>query len=530
MFAEITVSNLRLASQLPSCPITSFWKLEMKNTPVRILVVDDNPEIHNDFKKILGKPESVDENFSELAELFGDSDVDVDGLDVEIDSAFQGEQAIEMVRQSVRDGKPYSLAFVDVRMPPGLDGVETTQRLWEIDPEIQIVICSAYSDYSWQEIVYQLKHSDQFLILKKPFESIEVRQLANALHLRWQEARRDKLTGLTNRQAFVEHFRRQVRLASDNDQTLSCVMIDIDFFKRVNDLYGHGVGDLAIQRLAEILSEFCRDGDHVCRYGGEEFCVLLREADENRGFQWAEQVRLKLQNTAIATGNEKPIHITASFGVAELDSTTKTAEALIDQAITALRHAKQLGRDQVCRFGSTSLQDSDSLANDLRRPFHSIKTCELMRPANVINGSATLRDAAAILIENSIAAAPVVDEQGLMVGVLTESDLLRVLSGMESGNGAVYQTMRASVVGFSEDTSLQEIFEFVVRVSIPQVVILRDGRPCGVVGRKALLEWLYSNGFGLDATQPDGTDISPPANGVPPIEVQTLGDQSNTLA
>ena len=503
----------------------------MSDTPARILVVDDNPEIHNDFKKILSNPESVDRNFSELAKLFGDSSVDVAGLSVEIESAFQGEQAIEMVRQSVRDGKPYSLAFVDVRMPPGLDGVRTTQRLWEIDPEIQVVICSAYSDYSWQEIVHQLKHSDQFLILKKPFESIEVRQLANALHQRWQEARRDKLTGLTNRQAFVDYFRRQMRLAKDADTRLSCVMIDIDFFKRVNDLHGHAVGDSAIQQLAEVLSRLCRDGDHVCRYGGEEFCVLLRDADEDAGFQWAERARLELQKTAIKTGTGDSIQVTASFGVAQLNSTAANPEKLIDQADLSLRHAKQLGRDQVCRFSSASAENSELATNNLRHPFHSINTGKLMQPANVISGNATLRDAAAILIEHSITAAPVVDEQGLMVGVLTENDLLRVFSDNASGNSSVYQTMRASVVGFSEDTNLQEIFEFVVRVSIPQVVILRDGRPCGVVGRTALLEWLYSNGFGQESkSSGSNPGSSPQANVVPTIEVQSTAPQNSALS
>ena len=503
-------------------------------TPLRILVVDDNTEIHNDFKKILGKSESVDKNFSELAELFGDSNPEVDGLNIEIDSAYQGKEAIEMVRQSVRDGRPYCLAFVDVRMPPGLDGIETTQRLWEIDPEIQIVICSAYSDYSWQEIVNQLEHSDQFLILKKPFENIEVRQLANALHLRWQEARRDQLTGLINRKSYIDYFRRQMRQAQDADAKLSCVMIDIDSFKRVNDLHGITAGDMVIQKFATFLSRLCRDGDHVCRYSGKSFCVLLRETDERAGYQWAEQARLELKKTAITIENEDTVSITASFGVAQLNSAATTPEELIAQANISLRRAKELGRDQVCCFGSTFFgstlsEDSKTGVRDSRAGYHSVKTSELMRPTQIISGSATLRDAASILIENSIAAAPVVDEQGFMVGVLTESDLIRVLSGKESNNSAVYQAMRASVVGFSEDTYLQEIFDFVVRVSIPQVVILRDGRPCGVIGRKALLEWLYSNGFGGEtSTQLADKNTSPQANILPPIDVKTTGTKSNS--
>ena len=501
-------------------------------TTARILIVDDNPEIHNDFEKILGNKQSIDQDFCQLAELFGDTDGDDNiGLNVEIDSAMQGEEAIEMVRQSIRDGKPYSLAFVDVRMPPGLDGVQTTQKLWEIDPEIQIVICSAYSDYSWQEIVAQLKHSDQFLILKKPFESIEVRQLANALHHRWLEGRRDNLTGLTNREAFVDYFRRQLRCAQQENATLSCVMIDIDFFKRINDLHGHAVGDLAIQQMADMLSTLCRNGDHVCRYGGEEFCVLLRGADEQAACKWAERARLKLHEISVPVSDDQCIFFTASFGVAELNTGTNTPEQLIDQADKSLRSAKELGRDRVCSANTTST-NCRSNCHLLGRPFFSIETGSMMQPVNVINRNATLRDAAALLIENGISAATVVDDQGVMVGVLTESDLLRVFSAGSDQQKGVFEAMRASVVGFSETTNLQEIFEFVVRVSIPQVVIVRDGRPCGVIPRKALLEWLYSNGFGQESEcNSRSVADTTKAGTMPVIEFPALpGDIPNTTA
>jgi predicted transcriptional regulator len=130
----------------------------------------------------------------------------------------------------------------------------------------------------------------------------------------------------------------------------------------------------------------------------------------------------------------------------------------------------------------------------------------------VVKQNATLRDAAEILLKHELAAAPVVDHEGRMVGVLSESDLLRVFSDDSQQSMRVQHAMRASVVGFSEDTSLQEIFDFVVRVSIPQVVIVRDGKPCGVVGRQALLSLLFSQGFGDDQlTQPQATASSLPA-------------------
>ena len=139
----------------------------------RILVVDDNPAIQEDFQKILCRPEDP---FPELtaaeAALFKETPGVSKQVRFEIDSASQGQEAIELVRRTRAAGHRYALAFVDVRMPPGLDGVETIARLWQEDPDLQIVICTAYSDFSWEEITAQLGHSDSMLVLKKPFDNI----------------------------------------------------------------------------------------------------------------------------------------------------------------------------------------------------------------------------------------------------------------------------------------------------------------------------------------------------------------------
>src|SRR5262249_8668451 len=104
----------------------------------------------------------------------------------EIDSAYQGQEGLALIEEAVKKGKPYAMAFVDVRMPPGWDGVETTSRIWQVCPDLQIVICTAYSDYSWDEMAAKLKGSDRLLILKKPFDMVEVLQLANALTEKWR--------------------------------------------------------------------------------------------------------------------------------------------------------------------------------------------------------------------------------------------------------------------------------------------------------------------------------------------------------
>ena len=122
--------------------------------------------------------------------LFGDSGtVPAPQGSYVLDFALQGQQAVAYVEQAHADGRPYSLAFIDMRMPPGWDGLETIQHLWNRDPEVQIVICSAHSDYDWRDVVERLGRSDKLLILKKPFEPIEVLQCASALSRKWQHQR-----------------------------------------------------------------------------------------------------------------------------------------------------------------------------------------------------------------------------------------------------------------------------------------------------------------------------------------------------
>jgi diguanylate cyclase (GGDEF)-like protein/PAS domain S-box-containing protein len=157
----------------------------------RLLIVDDNEAIHNDLKKILRPPETDSDLASDEALLFGVTTTT--GVAFEVDSAFQGEEGLECVKLAKASGRPYSLAFVDVRMPPGWDGVETIGHLWKVDPDLQIVICTAHSDYNWRDISKQLGMSDSFVVLKKPFDVIEVSQLAHALTAKWNSMHQARL-------------------------------------------------------------------------------------------------------------------------------------------------------------------------------------------------------------------------------------------------------------------------------------------------------------------------------------------------
>ena len=185
----------------------------------RILVIDDNQAIHEDFKKILcprGAPEN--ELATQEAALFGD-DVPQDGSPVfEIDSAFQGQQGLDRIEQSLAENRPYAMAFVDVRMPPGWDGVETTAKIWQKHPDLQVVICTAYSDYTWEDMLKKLGYSDRLIILKKPFDFIEVLQLAISMTEKWRLYQLTKLH-LQNLESMVHE--RTVELQNTNRKLLT---------------------------------------------------------------------------------------------------------------------------------------------------------------------------------------------------------------------------------------------------------------------------------------------------------------------
>lgn len=156
----------------------------------RVLVIDDNRAIHDDFQKILGRrgPAPADMRGTETA-LFGESDTVFQTEPFSLSLAAQGEEGLRLAQEARWQGEPFAMAFIDVRMPPGWDGIHTTAEIWKADPDIQVVICTAYSDYSWQAMTDELGPSDRLLILKKPFDNIEVAQLAETLSMKWNLAR-----------------------------------------------------------------------------------------------------------------------------------------------------------------------------------------------------------------------------------------------------------------------------------------------------------------------------------------------------
>ena len=173
----------------------------------RILVVDDNPQIHDDFRKVFVHDDQASarrELYSLMGTILNDlqhAPLEAPFTDVELDFAFQGEEAVDKLRLALEEERPYFLAFVDVRMPPGMDGIQTIKHLWRDQPELQCVICTAHSDYDWEQIHGELGASPNLLIVKKPFDPVEILQVAYSLaeKTRLSEALRAQLNTLEAR-------------------------------------------------------------------------------------------------------------------------------------------------------------------------------------------------------------------------------------------------------------------------------------------------------------------------------------------
>jgi two-component system sensor histidine kinase/response regulator len=183
----------------------------------KILVIDDNKDIHADFRKVFDIAHHYNQSLSELEiDLFGNSseqEVRKDILlQVTLEFACQGEEGIEKACEAARQGQPYYMVFVDVRMPPGIDGIQTIKRLWQEFPELPCVICTAFSDYDWEDIARELGRSGNLLILKKPFDAIEVLQLAQSLA--------EKVDLSRSVQSYLQTLERKVRELTQTEAAL----------------------------------------------------------------------------------------------------------------------------------------------------------------------------------------------------------------------------------------------------------------------------------------------------------------------
>ncbi|WP_293876782.1 MULTISPECIES: GGDEF domain-containing response regulator [unclassified Sphingomonas] len=345
--------------------------------PKRLLIVDDEPAMHDSYARSFAGQRGVAEDAlgAMAAELFGDDAPDAvdDGERFDLTHCHQGLDAVAAVEAALAAGTPYAVAFIDVRMPPGIDGRETARRIRALDAEINLVIVTGYSDFSPLEISKVAGPADKIFYIAKPFEVAEVVQTATALAHRWQVDRElaaaraqlaaqivqleeqgaelaanesraihmathDSLTDAPNRLAFLRALGERARRPG----LFATAMFDLDRFKIVNDTLGHLAGDALIREVCGILQAQAPEGAIVARLGGDEFGILFDTPGEAAAAMACDRIVAACAGTHQVFGNS--VQSGASGGVVVVEGADCDPIDALRRADLALNDAKRAGR------------------------------------------------------------------------------------------------------------------------------------------------------------------------------------------
>lgn len=441
----------------------------MEVGPTKILLVDDDPAM----LRLLGR----------WLELAG----------YQISTASNGQEAKTAIEQDC----PH-VVITDWEMPL-VDGLELCRwvRGQTLPNYVYVLFLTVRS--SLKDLVKGLEAgADDFL--KKPIDRDELfarlRSARRVLELEQRlgnMARCDLLTGLPSRRTFFEILSREWNRSQRHHCSLSCVMVDIDYFKRINDLHGHAAGDDVIRAVGKCLSDGCRTSDVVSRYGGEEFCLLLPETSELNATLWANHMRQELAGLVIETGG-KQLQVTASFGIAQRMVDTTTSEQLIDMADQALIVAKRSGRDRCVSFHT--LAESQPVTTNRSSPAFLLRDVPARQVMTTLvaglDQDDTLDVASRYFLRFRIAIAPVINSEGKLVGVLSEKDVMAAMLHPNWWTLKMADVMKTNVVCYEEETPALSIYEFLCRVTLRAAVIVNAGMPSGLITRGSLLRYFIN--------------------------------------
>jgi diguanylate cyclase (GGDEF)-like protein len=449
----------------------------MATNPVKVLIVDDDPAMLRLLAKWL----------------------EVDGYQVL--RASDGRTATEVI-----EAEHPRLLLTDWEMPH-MNGLELCRwvRSQSFSHYIYTIFLTVRTDSA--DMLKGLEAgADDFL--KKPVDRNEllarIRAGSRVMELERRLsmlANTDGMTGLATRRVLFDQLRREWARSERYHSPLSCVMIDVDFFKRVNDIHGHPAGDEVLRQLGQLFTRSLRTSDYIGRYGGEEFCVVLPETTEEQAHQWAERVRAQVAELPIVVG-EVMLSVTASFGVAQRMADTSSPEVLVDMADQALVVAKRSGRDRVVDYRTLNQPVLGRGADDLASVLQGIPARDVMTSVVApLSQNHTVATAANYFLRFRIPSAPVVNESGQIVGILSEKDLMSIMLGPRWWTIPIRDVMKRNVVCYEESTPALAIYEFLARVAIRGVVVVRHGCPTGLISRGCLLRFFINL---LAARQTDG--------------------------
>lgn len=336
--------------------------------PIRILVVDDEDAVREAYRQVL-EPAAAPQRaaLDDLrAKLFGGGDggapvqatAPAALTSLEVTYCDGAEAGVSAVRAALEAGEPYAVVFLDMRMPPGPDGAWAAERIRELDADVELVVCTAYSDVDPADVSRRVPPEEKLFYLQKPFHPHEVRQLAGALGRKWRAERHivrlayfDTLTGLPNRELFKQRLGVEIDAARRYQRSLALLYVDLDNFKRINDTLGHSVGDELLTVTAERLRQAVRSSDevgraliaapdHVCRLGGDEFTVLLTEVTgPTQAAVVAERIIRMLGQPMRLSQHE--VIVTPSVGISVFPADGSDGEILLRHADLAMYFAKR---------------------------------------------------------------------------------------------------------------------------------------------------------------------------------------------
>jgi two-component system, cell cycle response regulator len=422
-------------------------------------------------------------------------------------TAADGQEALEAIELECPD-----FVITDWEMPR-INGLELCRRVREMSLPHYVYILFLTAKTTPAEMIAGLDiGADEFLrkpasegeLLARMRSGTRVLQLERRLSLM---AHTDSLTGLLTQRSFYQSLSREWYRARRFHMPLSCAMLDLDFFKQINDVHGHPAGDSMLKAAAELLMANCRASDIVCRYGGEEFCILLPETDEANAALWAERVRQRLAALRIPVGLRE-LRITGSFGVAQCGDDMPDSEELVDLADQALLCAKRAGRDRVVRYASLA-DAAEPKLHSLRQHdgiLEGICARDVMVPlVDCLREDQTINEATQFFLDSGMASTPVLGADGRLAGFLSEKDLMAVMVSPDCWQQPLYNVMRQNVISYEEDTPIRVIQEFLCRVSIRRVVITKDGRPTGTISRNSLLRWFHECAMNKDLILPSSS-------------------------
>lgn len=331
--------------------------------PIRILVADDESAIREAYSQVFGEADlradldAIQDLRARLFKRAAPAAGAARRTTFELSLAKGALEAVEAVAKSISADAPYPVVFLDMRMPPGEDGAWAAARIRELDADIEIVICTAYSDIDPANIGGQVPPQDKISFLQKPFHPHEVRQMAIALHSKWRAERHiarlayfDSLTGLPNREHTMQRLAAALQQAAGDGSATAVLYIDLDNFKRVNDTLGHSSGDELLAQCAARLRSLSQAvgsataqrpgiGD-IGRLGGDEFVVILPQLTAPAAAAATAENIIAVLHDPIRIG-EHEIVMTPSIGIAVSPGDGADAATLLHNADLAMYFSKR---------------------------------------------------------------------------------------------------------------------------------------------------------------------------------------------